>query len=71
VLAACDFNMNFIYVLAGWEGTVHDMRVLNHALAQGFNTPPGRYYVADAGYSNTSITLVPYRSVRYHLREQA
>jgi hypothetical protein len=28
VLAICDFDMKFIYVVAGWEGTAHDMRVL-------------------------------------------
>ena len=63
--------MNFLYVLAGWEGSAHDSRVLNSAKAKGFEALPGRYYVADAGYSNTPMTLTPYRGVRYHLREQA
>ena len=63
--------MNFLYVLPGWEGSAHDSRVLNSAKAKGFEALPGRYYVADAGYSNTPITLAPYRGVRYHLREQA
>ena len=71
VLAAVDFDMNFVYVLPGWEGTAHDCRVINSAKSRGFEAPPGRYYVADARYSNTSITLVPYRGVWYHLREQA
>ena len=63
--------MNFMYVLAGWEGTSHDSRVINSAKVKGFEALPGRYYVADAGYSNTPVTLNPYRGVRYHLREQA
>jgi hypothetical protein len=71
VLVAVDFQMNFLYVLAGWEGSAHDSRVLNSAKAKGFEALPGRYYVADAGYSNTPMTLTPYRGVRYHLREQA
>jgi hypothetical protein len=29
----------------------------------------GKYFLGDAGYSNTSMTLVPYRGIHYHLRE--
>ncbi|KAK1555559.1 hypothetical protein Q3G72_028209 [Acer saccharum] len=32
VLAACNFDLEFMYVLAGWEGTTHDSKVLNDAL---------------------------------------
>ena len=31
VLAACDFDMNFVYILPGWEGSAHDGRVLGCA----------------------------------------
>jgi hypothetical protein len=31
VLAVCDFDMRFIFVLASWLGSVHDMRVFNDA----------------------------------------
>lgn len=31
VLAVCDFDMRFTFVLAGWPGSVHDMRVFNDA----------------------------------------
>jgi hypothetical protein len=31
VLAVCDFDMRFTFVLAGWSGSVHDMRVINDA----------------------------------------
>jgi hypothetical protein len=43
VLAICDFNMRFTFVLAGWPGSVHDMRVFNDALrkyATIFPHPP-------------------------------
>lgn len=70
VLAVVDFNMNFTYLLAGWEGTAHDMRVYSDALMEkGLPTRAGKYYVADAGYSNNDNLLVPYKKVRYHLRE--
>src|SRR6202007_1862249 len=33
VLAVCNFDMQFVYVLAGWEGSAHDGRVLQDAQA--------------------------------------
>ncbi|ETV67533.1 hypothetical protein H257_16264 [Aphanomyces astaci] len=35
VLAACDFNMVFTYVLAGWEGSAGDGRIYADALEKG------------------------------------
>ncbi|KAL5752473.1 hypothetical protein ACOSQ2_022980 [Xanthoceras sorbifolium] len=32
VLAACNFDLEFIYVLSGWEGSAHDSKVLSDAL---------------------------------------
>jgi hypothetical protein len=69
VLAVVDFSMNFTYVLAGWEGSAHDGRVLQDAVSKGFAAPMGKYYLADAGYANKHLCLSPYRGVRYHLRE--
>jgi hypothetical protein len=34
VLAAVDFDLRFIYVLAGWEGSAHDSFVLQDALSR-------------------------------------
>lgn len=31
VHAACNFDLEFIYVLSGWEGTAHNSKVLNDA----------------------------------------
>ena len=43
VLAAISFDLKFTYVLAGWEGSAHDSRVLNDAFARpgGFLIPDG------------------------------
>ena len=44
ILAVCNFNIIFVYILAGWEGSAHDQRVLSDAQAsKGFNTPVGKY----------------------------
>ena len=32
VLAICDFDMRFTFIVAGWPGSVHDMRVFNDAI---------------------------------------
>jgi hypothetical protein len=68
---ACNFELQFTYVLSGWEGSAHDGTVLRDAaFNHGFKTPTGRYWLGDAGYSNSNTVLVPYRSTRYHLKEQ-
>jgi hypothetical protein len=43
VLAAVDFDLRFIYVLAGWEGSAHDSFVLQDALSRpsGLKIPEG------------------------------
>ena len=43
VLAAISFDLKFTYILAGWEGSAHDSRVLNDAFIRprGFSIPEG------------------------------
>ena len=73
VLGVCDRNMEFLYVLAGWEGSASDSRVLRDAMSRqdAFRVPHGKYYLVDAGYTNGPGFFAPYRSVRYHLKEWA
>ena len=46
VLAACNFDLEFIYVLSGWEGSAHDSKVLNDALSRrnGLKVPQGFFF---------------------------
>jgi hypothetical protein len=69
VLAACSMDLRFLYVLPGWEGSAADSRVYEDARSNDFKIPAGRYYLADAGYGSCDALLVPYRGVRYHLKE--
>ncbi|GKC60151.1 hypothetical protein Tco_1087749 [Tanacetum coccineum] len=68
VLAICDFNMIFTYIVAGWEGTAHDARILNEALDDliyEFPIPPSdKYYLCDAAYRHTRGFMASYRNVR-------
>lgn len=74
VLGVVDFDINFRLVWPGWEGSAHDATVLNNAVLRGeFKTPPGRLWLADAGYTQadgySGQLLAPYIGVRYHLAE--
>jgi len=43
VLGVCDKNLNFTYVLPGWEGSAADGRVLRNAITRtnGLKIPEG------------------------------
>lgn len=70
VLVACDFEMHFCYIFPGWEGSAHDSRVLKDSMdGKGFVVLEGKCWLGDAGYSNCDHLLVPYKGVRYHLKE--
>ena len=72
VFAACSFDLRITHIHAGWEGSAHDSIVMQHSIAEGrWRVPEGKYYLADAGYSNCDFLLVPYQKVRYHLKEWA
>ncbi|KAJ0488731.1 putative harbinger transposase-derived nuclease domain-containing protein [Helianthus annuus] len=71
VLAICDFNMVFTFLVAGWEGVAHDSRILSESLTNA-NAPfplplPDKYYLCDAAYAHTRGFMAPYRNVRYWL----
>ncbi|KAA0054851.1 retrotransposon protein [Cucumis melo var. makuwa] len=57
VLGVYDTKGDSVYVLAGWEGSAADSRILRY------------YYLCDTGYPNAEGFLVPHRSQRYHLQE--
>ncbi|KAF7803589.1 protein ALP1-like [Senna tora] len=71
VLGVCSQDGQFIYVLAGWEGSAADARVLKDAILRpnGLKVPTDCYYLVDAGYTNGRGFLAPYRGQRYHLNE--
>lgn len=73
VLAACTFDLQFIFIYPGWEGSAADSRVLRAVLDdpdQHFpQIPEGKYYLVDVGYSNMDGFIAPFQGVRYHLHE--
>jgi hypothetical protein len=69
VLAACTFDMQFCYIQSGWEGSAADGQIFADARRHDFAVPPGKYYLADAGFPACDLLLIPYRGVHYHLKE--
>ncbi|XP_062028918.1 uncharacterized protein LOC133744908 [Rosa rugosa] len=71
IMAACNFDMQFIFACAGWEGTAHDTRIFLSAIRNpkwNFPNPPsGKYYLVDAGYPQMKGYLGPYKNNTYHL----
>ncbi|XP_050204933.2 uncharacterized protein LOC126654973 [Mercurialis annua] len=59
IMAVCSFDMQFTFVLPGWEGTTHDGRIFQCAIHKkelNFPKPPPGF-------------LAPYKGTRYHLPE--
>ncbi|ETV94432.1 hypothetical protein H310_11757 [Aphanomyces invadans] len=48
VLAACNFNLMFTFVYAGWEGTASDSKVYKDALQNGLALSPTKFDIGDA-----------------------
>ncbi|KAL9671412.1 hypothetical protein QQ045_008980 [Rhodiola kirilowii] len=73
VLAACTFDLQFIFVYPGWEGSATDSRVLQAVLEdpdQNFpQLPEGKYYLVDSGYSHVQGFIAPFPGVRYNIGE--
>ncbi|KAF8388497.1 hypothetical protein HHK36_027169 [Tetracentron sinense] len=71
VLAVVSFDLKFMYMLAEWEGSAHNSRILDDALSRPneLRVPEGKYLLGDAGYGLCNGFILPYRGVRYHLKE--
>jgi hypothetical protein len=67
VLAMGTFSMQFLYILAGWEGSASDGQVFEDAHCTDFAARPGKYFLADAGFPTCNALLIPYRGIQYHL----
>lgn len=71
VLAIYNFNRQFIYIYSGQEGSAYNMYIFNAIKHNvGLICLKGKYFLVDASYLNSDITLILYRGVRYYLREQ-
>ncbi|XP_026445578.1 uncharacterized protein LOC113346230 [Papaver somniferum] len=63
VLAICDWDMYFLYVVVGWEGTAHDSRVLTEAVRD----PSFKFPLPPPGKINCAAIITFSPSI-FHLR---
>jgi hypothetical protein len=61
MLGVVDWNMKFLYVLPGWEGSASDSRVLRDAMSRqdGFVVPKGTTLFLDIFFLLFSSQLTP------------
>ena len=60
-LVCCNFDLEFMYVLSGWEGSTADAHIYDDARTTHLTIPIGKYCLADVGYSMCPQLLLPYR----------
>lgn len=68
-LAVYGFDLLFMYILSGWEGSASDVVIYTHARQSNFTILKGKYYLADAGFGGCNKLLVPFCGAHYHLAE--
>ena len=68
-LVVCSFDLRFLYVLSGWEGSIVDMAMYRDAHAVDLPILEGKTYLADAGFGACDTLLVPFQKEWYHLQE--
>jgi hypothetical protein len=74
VMAVCDFDMRFTFVVVGWPGSAHDTSIWRDTVfnkyKNNFPHPPDeKYYLVDSGYPNRKGYLAPYKGQKYHITE--
>lgn len=70
-LAICSFDMRFLYIFSGWDGSAANSTMFNDTHITDLLILPGKYYLADAGFPICNALLIPYWGVSYHLAEWA
>ncbi|XP_022894039.1 uncharacterized protein LOC111408523 [Olea europaea var. sylvestris] len=74
VLAACDFNLCFTFVLAGYTRNTHDARILARAIYSPEIEFPqlatGKYYLVDSDFAHQPGYMAPYKGsdILYHFQ---
>ena len=67
VLAVVDFDLRFTYVLAGWEGSAHDLTVLRDALQRpnGLRVPQGTTRLLPSTFTSLICVFTFMRSLTF------
>ena len=63
-LVCCNFNLEFTYVVSGWEGCASDEQVYCNARVENLPVPTG---TNDAAFPGCPQLLLPYRGIQHHM----
>ena len=63
--------MMFYYIFSGWEGSAVDSTMFYDAHITDLHIPPGKFYLADAGFPICDALVILKHGVHYHLAEWA
>lgn len=70
IIAACDFDLTFVFASAGYDGSIHDYTIFRRTALNNecpFPHPEqGKFYLVDAGYPNMKGYLAPFKGFKYH-----
>ena len=69
MMAICDLDMFFTFVLIGWEGSAVDSPLYHWCFDHGLKVPEGKYFLVGAGFGACDTLLTPYWQSHYHLHE--
>ena len=71
LLATIDFDLEFTYALACWEGSSHDADILSYNMAwpDGFKIPDGNFYLGGVVYACWHGVLLAFKKNRCHLND--
>jgi hypothetical protein len=58
VVAICDFNIRFTFIVAGWPGAAYDTRILNHVLVNFHSFPMPPKNMHGTSFSSFHVSLV-------------
>ncbi|VTT62739.1 unnamed protein product [Fusarium fujikuroi] len=61
--------MTFLDCLGRAEGSINDATLIGYAYNGSFKVPPGRFFLADAGFGSRRGILIPFTRVRYYLQD--
>jgi hypothetical protein len=59
-LACCSFDLKFQYFLSGADGASSDAMLFIDACTSDLSVPPGKHYLADAGFPACDSLMILY-----------
>ena len=70
-LFACDFDLKFVYLLMGWEGSATDAHIYADAIAIDLCLPDGKYFLHQENNTLLFWTFWTFKSTKRQKRQKS